>query len=59
MEKNIGNISVLPKTNTFNFYMKKSLNTFFWMTILVFVGFWIEFGSRKLFFWTNIFNMVL
>ena len=29
--------NMLSKTNTFNFYRKKSLNTFFWMKILFFL----------------------
>ena len=41
---------MLSKTNTFNFYRKKSLNNFFWWKFWFFEGFWIKFGSKKLVF---------
>ena len=47
--------TMLSKTNTLNFYRKKSLrHIFFGWQFWFFVGFWIKFGSEKLFFWTNI-----
>ena len=42
--------NMLSKTNTVYFYMKIHAAIFFWMTVLFFVGFWIKFKSKKLFF---------
>ena len=42
--------TMLKKTNMFNFIGKSDSTYFFWMKILVFVGFWIKFGSEKQFF---------
>ena len=39
--------TMLSKTNTFNFYRKKSLNTFFWMTIFVFCRFLDQIRLQK------------
>ena len=50
--------NMLSKTNMFNFYMKKSLNTFFWMTIFVFFRFLYQIWLQKSVFgltWTKMF----
>ena len=45
---------LLSKTNMFNFYMKKSLNTFLGMNILFFDMFLDWIWLQKTVFWTNI-----
>ena len=48
---------MLSKTNTFNFYRKKSLNTFFLDDNFVFCRFLDQIWLQKTVFWTNIKKM--